>query len=81
MLLHCDKLGLKVANRIICTGGASQNKHILQVISDVFGVPVFIGVSILEAVPASLPYMVKFAGSSEQRKSWRSVPRITRLEM
>jgi xylulokinase len=43
MWLHCEKLGLKVANRIICTGGASQNKHILQVISDVFGVPVFVG--------------------------------------
>jgi hypothetical protein len=43
MLLHCQNLGLTVSRRIICTGGASKNIHILQVVSDVFGVPVFVG--------------------------------------
>jgi hypothetical protein len=44
MLLHSQNLGLKVSGRIICTGGASKNIQILQVISDVFGVPVYVGV-------------------------------------
>jgi hypothetical protein len=44
MLLHSQNLGLKVSGRIICTGGASKNIHILQVVSDVFGVPVYVGV-------------------------------------
>jgi xylulokinase len=47
MLLHSQNLGLKVSGRVICTGGASKNKDILQVVSDVFGVPVFVGVNTL----------------------------------
>jgi len=41
MLLHSRAIGLHKASRIYATGGASRNRHILQVVSDVFGVPVF----------------------------------------
>lgn len=40
MRLHCGNIGLK-PTRIIATGGASVNKHILQVMADVFGRQVF----------------------------------------
>jgi len=41
MLVHSENIGIKTS-RIIATGGASKNLHILQVMSDVFGVPVVI---------------------------------------
>jgi len=40
MFVHCTSLGMK-PREILATGGASLNKHILQIISNVFGVPVF----------------------------------------
>eukprot|EP00940_MAST-03C_sp_MAST-3C-sp2_P000950 g950.t1 len=40
MRLHSENLGIKRPRRIIVAGGASQNDSIVQVISDVFGVPV-----------------------------------------
>ena len=40
--LHGANIGLKPAS-ILATGGASSNKEILRIISDVFGVPVFVG--------------------------------------
>jgi len=40
MLLHSQKIGLKT-NCILATGGASTNKYILKIMSDVFGVPVY----------------------------------------
>ena len=40
MRCHAGGLGL-AASRIIATGGASQNKDITQVLSNVFGVTVF----------------------------------------
>ncbi|KAM4906631.1 xylulose kinase [Sylvia borin] len=41
--IHAEKLGYKVLprTRILATGGASHNKKILQVLSDVFNAPVF----------------------------------------
>jgi len=42
MKAHAESVGLNFVSRIIATGGASQNLEILQVLSDVFGVPVFI---------------------------------------
>ena len=40
MRLHSGKVGLKPV-QILATGGASTNRSILQVMSDVFGAPVF----------------------------------------
>jgi len=45
MRAAAEKLGLDKSNRIIATGGASQNKTILQVISDIFGAPVYLASS------------------------------------
>ncbi|XP_064906464.1 xylulose kinase isoform X4 [Columba livia] len=41
--IHAEKLGYKVMprTRILATGGASHNKKILQVLSDVFNAPVY----------------------------------------
>ncbi|XP_062424767.1 xylulose kinase isoform X1 [Rhea pennata] len=41
--IHAEKLGYKVMprTRILATGGASHNKMILQVLSDVFNAPVY----------------------------------------
>eukprot|EP01119_Soliformovum_irregulare_P022612 TRINITY_DN7786_c0_g1_i2.p1 TRINITY_DN7786_c0_g1~~TRINITY_DN7786_c0_g1_i2.p1 ORF type:complete len:530 (-),score=144.35 TRINITY_DN7786_c0_g1_i2:80-1450(-) len=41
MWVHSRDIGMKT-HRIFATGGASNNRHILQVMSDVFGVPVFV---------------------------------------
>jgi len=43
MLVHSQHIGLKVTDRILVTGGSSKNQDILQVLSDVFGVPVYVG--------------------------------------
>merc|ERR1712242_128024 len=42
MRSHAEQLGLDKSNRIIATGGASNNHTILQVISDIFGAPVYV---------------------------------------
>jgi xylulokinase len=42
MLLHGERVGLKPRS-MLATGGASANAAILQVIADVFGVPVLVG--------------------------------------
>lgn len=42
MRLHGGNIGIKPTS-ILATGGASTNKAIVQIISDVFGVPVFTG--------------------------------------
>ncbi|XP_048367815.1 xylulose kinase isoform X2 [Sphaerodactylus townsendi] len=41
--LHAEKLGYKIlpTTRILATGGASHNKEILQILSDVFSAPVY----------------------------------------
>ncbi|KYO46966.1 xylulose kinase isoform X1 [Alligator mississippiensis] len=41
--IHAEKLGYKIMpkTRILATGGASHNKDILQVLSDVFNTPVY----------------------------------------
>uniref|UniRef100_A0A8D0HRU4 Xylulose kinase n=1 Tax=Sphenodon punctatus TaxID=8508 RepID=A0A8D0HRU4_SPHPU len=41
--IHAEKLGYKIVpkTRILATGGASHNKDILQVLSDVFNAPVY----------------------------------------
>ncbi|XP_063159410.1 xylulose kinase isoform X4 [Candoia aspera] len=41
--IHAEKLGYKIlpTTKILATGGASHNKAILQVLSDVFSVPVY----------------------------------------
>ncbi|XP_036410021.1 xylulose kinase [Megalops cyprinoides] len=41
--VHAEKLGYKIipGTRVLATGGASSNKDILQVLSDVFGAPVY----------------------------------------
>ena len=41
MFVHSKSIGMSVTERILATGGASKNKNILQVMSDVFGVPVY----------------------------------------
>ena len=42
--LRCEAMGLKLGpkKRVLATGGASQNKAILQVLSDVFNTPVYV---------------------------------------
>ncbi|XP_047185763.1 xylulose kinase isoform X4 [Scophthalmus maximus] len=39
--LHAERLGFSARSRVVATGGASSNKEILQVLSDVFNTPVF----------------------------------------
>ncbi|KAJ8277574.1 hypothetical protein GJAV_G00076820 [Gymnothorax javanicus] len=41
--VHAEKLGYKIipGTRVLATGGASSNKDILQVLSDVFSAPVY----------------------------------------
>jgi len=41
--VHAENIGLKVTHGILVTGGTSKNVEILQVLSDVFGVPVYTG--------------------------------------
>jgi len=43
MYVHSQNIGLKVTQGVLVTGGSAKNQEILQVISDVFGVPVFTG--------------------------------------
>jgi len=43
MYVHSQNIGLKVTQGVLVTGGSAKNQAILQVISDVFGVPVFTG--------------------------------------
>lgn len=42
MRSHGDSVGISGVRRVIATGGASKNPAILQVLADVFGVPVFV---------------------------------------
>ncbi|TNN24052.1 Xylulose kinase [Liparis tanakae] len=37
--LHAERLGYSIRTRVLATGGASSNKDILQVLSDVFNAP------------------------------------------
>ncbi|XP_045898336.1 xylulose kinase-like, partial [Micropterus dolomieu] len=41
--LHAERLGYSIipGTRVLATGGASSNKEILQVLSDVFNAPVY----------------------------------------
>ena len=41
MRAHAERLGLDHVKRLLVTGGASRNSSIVQVLSDVFGVPVY----------------------------------------
>eukprot|EP01012_Entosiphon_sulcatum_P048833 TRINITY_DN6737_c0_g1_i1.p1 TRINITY_DN6737_c0_g1~~TRINITY_DN6737_c0_g1_i1.p1 ORF type:complete len:550 (-),score=63.29 TRINITY_DN6737_c0_g1_i1:47-1675(-) len=43
--IHSSRLGIVVSDktRLLVCGGAAQNKALLQVLSDVFGAPVFVG--------------------------------------
>jgi len=41
MSVHSQNIGLKVTHSILVTGGSSKNTEILQIFSDVFGVPVY----------------------------------------
>jgi len=43
MYLHSKNIGLKVTHGVLVTGGGSRNPEILQIISDVFGKPVYTG--------------------------------------
>lgn len=40
MLIHSQNIGLKTY-QILATGGASKNKHIVQIMADVFGVKIY----------------------------------------
>jgi len=42
MRVHGESIGLTNPKRVIATGGASNNTHVLQVLSDVMGAPVFV---------------------------------------
>jgi xylulokinase len=42
MRLHCANLGIHPRS-VLATGGASANAAIVQVMADVFGVPVYVG--------------------------------------
>ena len=39
---HCERIGMPIPpNRIIATGGASANRHLLRVAAKVFGCDVY----------------------------------------
>jgi sugar (pentulose or hexulose) kinase len=42
MKMYAEKLGLSHPKRIVATGGASSNHHILQVLANVWQTPVFV---------------------------------------
>jgi xylulokinase len=42
MRVHGESVGLTNPKRVIATGGASNNTHVLQVLSDVLGAKVYI---------------------------------------
>eukprot|EP00486_Rosalina_sp_Unknown_P003487 CAMPEP_0201568204 /NCGR_PEP_ID=MMETSP0190_2-20130828/9148_1 /ASSEMBLY_ACC=CAM_ASM_000263 /TAXON_ID=37353 /ORGANISM="Rosalina sp." /LENGTH=583 /DNA_ID=CAMNT_0047989067 /DNA_START=21 /DNA_END=1772 /DNA_ORIENTATION=+ len=42
MRQHMERFGVENSNKVLATGGASANKEILQVLSDVFGANVYI---------------------------------------
>jgi len=39
---HSEKMGFQVNSRLLVTGGASSNHHLIQVLADIFGVPVYV---------------------------------------
>jgi len=43
MLVHSENIGLHVTHGVLVTGGSAKNEELLQIISDVFGVPVYTG--------------------------------------
>jgi len=40
---HARKLGLVARGKILATGGSSENQEMMQILSDIFGVPVYTG--------------------------------------
>jgi len=43
MYIYSKRLGFQVSQSILATGGGSKNDQVLQILSNIFGVPVFIG--------------------------------------
>ncbi|KAK8791920.1 hypothetical protein WA158_005297 [Blastocystis sp. Blastoise] len=41
MRIHSESIGIKSPSKLIATGGASNNKEILQILSDIFNCPVY----------------------------------------
>lgn len=58
MRLHAERLGIKASRNLIVAGGASENTSIVQVLSDVFGVPV-VTVSQSDAASLGAAYRAK----------------------
>lgn len=66
---HSRQLGLDMSklSRVIVTGGASSNKSILQVVADVFHLPVFT-LDIANSACLGAAYLAKYAHDLEQQK-------------
>lgn len=66
--------------KILATGGASKNKAILQVLSDVFNSPVYIQVGTILTYTTFklLIKFINFVGGSRFCNAWRSIPSKTR---
>jgi sugar (pentulose or hexulose) kinase len=41
MRLHARSIGVAQVKRVIATGGGSSNIHMLQVLADIFGAPIY----------------------------------------
>jgi len=62
MSVHAQQLGLNVHNKILAAGGSSTNKGMMQVLSNVFGVPVYTG---------EQPKAAALGGSYKALHGWR----------
>ncbi|RDD37305.1 Xylulose kinase [Trichoplax sp. H2] len=69
--MHAENLGYDIGkcNRIIATGGASSNKALLQVLSDIFNKPIYVQ-NISNSVSLGGAYMANFAINSELLEEW-----------
>ena len=81
LLHHSQALGLQMApiRRLLVTGGASENKAILQVAADVFRVPVYT-LEMANSACLGAAYLAKYAYELEQQKLDQSF-RLQRLEL
>ena len=66
--LHSVKLGV-VPNRIISTGGGASNPSLLQILSDVFGVPVYVSETV-DSAALGAAYRAAHGSRCDEKKEY-----------
>lgn len=69
MRLHGESIGMVNPTRLIATGGASSNAAVLQVLSDVFGAPVYVA-SQTDSASLGAAYRAAHGWVVQQRKAF-----------